>query len=103
MPAAVVAHGQTGGRYERTDNATPPSTPPPLPRTALQLLPSLSLQSSTSRWTAAAANNSATYNCSIRLNDRVLPFFAEQNMGVVRILTDRGTEYCGRAETHDYQ
>lgn len=24
-------------------------------------------------------------------------------MGVIRILTDRGTEYCGRAETHDYQ
>jgi transposase InsO family protein len=37
------------------------------------------------------------------LNDRVLPFFAEQEMGVIRILTDRGTEYCGKAETHDYQ
>lgn len=37
------------------------------------------------------------------LNDRVLPFFAEHGMGVLRILTDRGTEYCGRAETHDYQ
>ena len=24
-------------------------------------------------------------------------------MGVLRILTDRGTEYCGRAESHDYQ
>jgi hypothetical protein len=28
------------------------------------------------------------------LNDRVLPFFAEHGMGVLRILTDRGTEYC---------
>ena len=37
------------------------------------------------------------------LNDRVLPFFAEQGMGVLRILTDRGTEYCGRPESHDYQ
>jgi len=37
------------------------------------------------------------------LNDRVLPFFAEHKMGVLRMLTDRGTEYCGRAETHDYQ
>lgn len=37
------------------------------------------------------------------LNDRVLPFFAAQNMGVIRILTDWGTEYCGKAETHDYQ
>lgn len=37
------------------------------------------------------------------LNDRVLPFFAEQDMGIIRMLTDRGTEYCGKAETHDYQ
>jgi transposase InsO family protein len=37
------------------------------------------------------------------LNDQVLPFFSAQGMGMLRILTDRGTEYCGRAETHDYQ
>ena len=37
------------------------------------------------------------------LNDRVLPFFAEHGMGVIRMLTDRGTEYCGKPETHDYQ
>jgi transposase InsO family protein len=37
------------------------------------------------------------------LNDRVLPLFEENKMGVLRILTDRGTEYCGKAETHDYQ
>lgn len=37
------------------------------------------------------------------LNDRVLPFFAEHEMGVLRILTDRGTEYCGKPEGHDYQ
>lgn len=37
------------------------------------------------------------------LNDRVLPFFAEQGMSMLRILTDRGTEYCGKPETHDYQ
>ena len=24
-------------------------------------------------------------------------------MGVIRILTDRGTEYCGKPENHDYQ
>ena len=35
------------------------------------------------------------------LNDRVLPFFAEQEMGVIRIFTSRGTEYCGKVETHD--
>ena len=37
------------------------------------------------------------------LNDRVLPLFAEHGMGLIRILTDRGTEYCGTPETHDYQ
>ena len=37
------------------------------------------------------------------LNDKVLPFFDEQGMGVLRILTDRGTEFCGKPETHDYQ
>jgi len=37
------------------------------------------------------------------LNDRVLPFFAEQGVGMLRILSDRGTEYCGKLEQHDYQ
>lgn len=37
------------------------------------------------------------------LNDRVLPLFIEHQLPLLRILTDRGTEYCGRRETHDYQ
>lgn len=37
------------------------------------------------------------------LNDRVLPFFASEQLPMLRILTDRGTEYCGRVEQHDYQ
>ncbi len=37
------------------------------------------------------------------LNDRVLPFYEEQELPMLRILTDRGTEYCGRADQHDYQ
>ena len=37
------------------------------------------------------------------LNDRVLPFFDEQGVDVLRVLTDRGTEYCGREDTHPYQ
>lgn len=37
------------------------------------------------------------------LNDRVLPFYASQDLPVLRILTDRGTEFCGRADSHDYQ
>jgi len=36
------------------------------------------------------------------LNDRVLPFFEEQGLGMLRILTDRGKEYCGKVEQHDY-
>jgi transposase InsO family protein len=37
------------------------------------------------------------------LNDKVLPFYAEQNIDLLRILTDRGTEYCGAREHHEYQ
>jgi transposase InsO family protein len=37
------------------------------------------------------------------LNDRVLPFFERYNLPMLRILTDRGTEYCGKADEHDYQ
>jgi transposase InsO family protein len=37
------------------------------------------------------------------LNDRVLPFYEEHQLPLLRILTDRGTEYCGKIETHDYQ
>ena len=37
------------------------------------------------------------------LNDRVIPFFAEHKIDLLRILTDRGTEYCGKVENHAYQ
>jgi len=37
------------------------------------------------------------------LNDRVLPLFEDNGMGLLRILTDRGTEYCGKIEQHDYE
>jgi len=37
------------------------------------------------------------------LNDKVLPLFEEHGLPMLRILTDRGTEYCGRPEQHDYQ
>lgn len=37
------------------------------------------------------------------LNDRVLPFYEAQDLPMLRILTDRGTEYCGKVEQHDYQ
>ena len=37
------------------------------------------------------------------LNDRVLPFYEAEGIDVLRILTDRGTEYCGKVDRHEYQ
>jgi transposase InsO family protein len=37
------------------------------------------------------------------LNDRVMPFFEEHGIPLLRILTDRGTEFCGRPERHEYE
>jgi transposase InsO family protein len=37
------------------------------------------------------------------LNDRVLPFFDEQGVDILRVLTDRGTEFCGRLDKHPFQ
>jgi transposase InsO family protein len=36
------------------------------------------------------------------LNDKVLPFFDEHSVSVLRMLTDNGSEYCGRQENHAY-
>lgn len=37
------------------------------------------------------------------LNESVLPWFEQQDISLLRILTDRGTEYCGKPEHHAYQ
>ena len=37
------------------------------------------------------------------LNDRVIPMYDEQQVRLLRILTDRGTEYCGKLQNHPYQ
>lgn len=37
------------------------------------------------------------------LNDKVVPFFDDNQIPLLRILTDRGTEYCGNREHHEYQ
>jgi transposase InsO family protein len=37
------------------------------------------------------------------LNDRVLPFYDEHEIPLLRVLTDRGTEYCGNPERHEYE
>ena len=36
------------------------------------------------------------------LNDRVVPFYDEHSIPLSRVLTDRGTEFCGR-ESHNYE
>jgi transposase InsO family protein len=37
------------------------------------------------------------------LNDRVLPFYEEHGIRLLRILTDRGTAFCGTPDEHEYQ
>jgi transposase InsO family protein len=37
------------------------------------------------------------------LNDRVIPFFDAHQVKLWRVLTDRGTEYCGNPEHHEYE
>ena len=37
------------------------------------------------------------------LNDCVVPFFDQQGIPLLRVLTDRGTEYCGKRDHHEYQ
>jgi transposase InsO family protein len=37
------------------------------------------------------------------LNDRVVPFFEDQGVDILRVLTDRGTEFCGTLDKHPYE
>ena len=37
------------------------------------------------------------------LNDRVLPFYEGHSISLLRVLTDRGTEFCGNRENHEYE
>jgi transposase InsO family protein len=37
------------------------------------------------------------------LNDRVVPFYDQHEIKLCRMLTDRGTEYCGNPEHHEYE
>jgi transposase InsO family protein len=37
------------------------------------------------------------------LNDRVVPFYDQHEVKLSRVLTDRGTEYCGNPEHHEYE
>lgn len=37
------------------------------------------------------------------LNDRVVPFYESKQIPLLRILTDRGTEFCGSQDSHEYE
>ena len=37
------------------------------------------------------------------LNDRVIPFFDQHEIPILRMLTDRGSEFNGRPENHEYE
>ena len=42
-------------------------------------------------------------NSADLLNDKVIPFFDNHGIPLLRILTDRGTEFCGKPDAHDYE
>jgi len=48
-------------------------------------------------------NNKTPVTAADVLNDRVLPMFEEHEVQVQRVLTDRGTEFCGRQDRHHYE
>ena len=57
-----------------------------------------------SKWASAKLYPAKTaITAADLLNDRVLPFFEVQGAEMLRILTDRGTEFCGRHDEHPYQ
>ena len=37
------------------------------------------------------------------VNDRIVPFYDAREVRLCRVLTDRGTEYCGNPEHHEYE
>jgi transposase InsO family protein len=57
-----------------------------------------------SKWaTAKLYTAKSAITAADLLNDRVLPFFESKGILLSRILTDRGTEFCGRHDEHPYQ
>ena len=57
-----------------------------------------------SSWAFAKVyDNKTPVTAADTLNDQVLPFFEEHDIPVLRVLTDRGTEYCGRDDRHPYR
>lgn len=57
----------------------------------------------TRRWRTRSYDLKTPITAAELLNDRVLPFYEEHAIPLLRVLTDRGTEYGGNPERHDYE
>lgn len=53
--------------------------------------------------TYSKISSAKLYTAADLLNDKVLPLLESHELPRLRILTGQGTEYCGKAEQHDYQ
>ena len=57
-----------------------------------------------SRWAFARLYTEKTaLTAAHMLNETVIPWFTNEHIPILRVLTDRGTEYCGRVGSHAYQ
>ena len=57
----------------------------------------------TAKWAAAKLYTIKTpITTEDLLNERVLPFFTSEELGSIRMLTNRAPEYCSKLETHNY-
>ena len=85
-----------------------------------QGIPSLSRSSGSGRWDqryrlriprhshggtgfAKLSDRKTPLTAADLLNDRVVPFFEQHGIPLNRVLTDRGTEYCGAPDRHEYE
>ena len=58
----------------------------------------------TPRWLSSSSTTVRTLVAADFLNDRVVvPGYEEHDVRLLRMLTDRGTEYCGNRECHEYE
>lgn len=48
-------------------------------------------------------NEKTAISAAHLLNEVVVPWYISQELELLRILTDRGTEYCGKIDNHAYQ
>ena len=48
-------------------------------------------------------NEKTAISAAHLLNEIVVPWYNSQEIELLRILTDRGTEYCGKVDNHAYQ